>query len=153
MGGSPGDSPQHSGAEVSAAERPTLLLLDGEARNNRLLTRLLGADGYSVEACWSGAAALARVARAPGPDVLVLDVGPADQEALATITELLRRDEAPAIFVITAHPRLVRAVAMDAAQQGAAGPGRLQLFVKPLDYPALLAALARRWGGAGRGPL
>lgn len=144
MEGSPGESRRRSGEA-----RPTLLLLDGDARNHRLLTGLLRADDYQVEPCRSGAAALARVARTPGPDALVLDVSPADQEALAAVAELEASYPELAIFVITAHPQLVRALA-------GKGPSRLHVFIKPLDYPALLSALARRCPGSrGRasGPL
>lgn len=119
---------------------PTLLLLDADARNARLLASLLHTDGYRVDACRSGAAALVCAARTPGPDAVIVDVSPARRGELEAVQCIHAGRPDLAIFVITAHPQLARSLAQE----------QLRVFVKPLDYPALLRALAERGPALGR---
>lgn len=114
---------------------PALLLLDTDTRNAQLLATLLHADGYQVETCKNGAAALARVAQAPRPRALILDVSPARTGDLETVRSVHTLRPDLIIFLITAHPQVARS--LDPEPQG-----WLQVYVKPLDYPALLRALA-----------
>jgi putative two-component system response regulator len=63
------DRKRFPAAELS---RGTVLIVEDDPQNARLLTRLLTADGFAVEVVGDGAAALAAVGRRP-PDVVLLD--------------------------------------------------------------------------------
>lgn len=117
-------------SECEAA--PTVLLLDADPRNARLLAGLLGADGYRVEACRSGAAALLRMVQRPAPTAVILDLSPARKGDLEVVRRICAERPGPTLFIITADPRLARGEPHE----------RTRIFVKPLDYPALLRALA-----------
>ena len=55
--------------------KPTVLLVEDDPQVRGLLTTLLGSDGLGVEPEETGEAALARLARAPPVDLVLLDVG------------------------------------------------------------------------------
>lgn len=116
---------------------PTLLLLDTDTRTSRLLATLLRADGYFVETCTTGAAALARAALPPVPEALLIDLTPARSRDIETVRKIHTQHPELTIIVITAHPQLARPL-------GAEPQARLRIFIKPLDYPALVRALAER---------
>ena len=60
---------------VSPLRRPpSILLLDGDLRTSQRLAMLLREDGFDVEVLCDGASALARLSRAPLPDVLITEL-------------------------------------------------------------------------------
>jgi putative two-component system response regulator len=61
-----------SGAPAEELIRGRVLVVEDDAQNARLLTRLLAADGFLVDVVGDGAAALAAVGQRP-PDVILLD--------------------------------------------------------------------------------
>lgn len=116
---------------------PTLLLLDTETRTFWLLASLLRADGYHVEICTSGAAALVRTTLAPAPMALLIDLTPTRSRDIETVRKIHNQHPSLFIVVITAHPQLARPLGSDPQP-------RLRIFIKPLDYPALVHTLAER---------
>ncbi len=113
-----------------------LLLVGAETRTTRLLAYLLHADGYEVEVCTGAAAALVRTARTC-PDALIIDTSPGGGLSADAVRKLQQTQPDRPTFVITSHPQFTDAFDPHLA-------AKLQIFVKPLDYAALLRALAAR---------
>jgi putative two-component system response regulator len=82
-------------------DKATILIVDDEPANLAVLNQLLMPD-YRVLACKSGEQALQTATRAPGPDLILLDVMMPGMDGYAVITRL-REDEKtndiPVIFV------------------------------------------------------
>jgi two-component system response regulator MprA len=111
-----------------------VLLVDDDLRTARRMADMLREDGFAVEVARDGAAAIARLARAPVPDAVVteLNVGHVDG---ATVGQFARtRRAGMPIVVVTGYPDLFRAAAF-----GAEPP---LVFTKPVDYLTLRDALA-----------
>jgi CheY-like chemotaxis protein len=112
-----------------AAKPPSILLVDDDVRAARLLVRLLEGDGFEVELATDGAAAIARLTRLPGPDLLVTDLRLPYADGLAIARYARSRNARLPVFVVTGYPEFV-----DEALDGAAPVG---VYAKPLDYEQL----------------
>ena len=123
-----------------------VLLVDGDFRTSERLASLLREDGYEVEVSRDGLGALASLARAPSPDVLVteLSVPLADGATIARFA--LSQAPTMQVVVLTRYPNL--------AVPAAFGATPLAVLSKPLDYGRLLELLkatpAHAAGGAIR---
>jgi two-component system nitrogen regulation response regulator GlnG len=123
----------------SSTQRPgtsprlRVLVVEDDERSGRMLAELLRRDGFVVEVCPSGLAGLQRLTEDPAPDVLVTDLRMPQIDGVTVAR--LARTQSPAmpILIVTAYPDLARRL-------DGAGPVP-QLFIKPLDYPALVGAL------------
>lgn len=111
----------------------TVLLVDGDSRNTRLLARMLGEDGVCVELAFEGADAVARLARRPLPDALVVELKLRHVDGLAVARHARSLDPSMPILVITGYPHLV-------GQMEPFDPA-LEIFPKPLDYARLRSRL------------
>ena len=120
---------------MDAPRGKLLLLVDDEARSNRMLARMLREDGFAVEVTFDGASAIGRLSRPPRPDALLTDfrMGPVDGVTVAKYARSL--DEHMPIIFITGYPQLV------SRKVEALGAG---VQAKPIDYVALAADLRRR---------
>ncbi|WP_437731210.1 response regulator [Sorangium sp. So ce1335] len=120
--------------EPLSNQQPLILLVDDDARTARLLARLLEDDGFRVELATDGALALARLARAPVPDILVTDfrMPHADGIAVARLARSLR--PGLPLFLLTGYPELV-------ARLGRGFEPAAVVHTKPVDYTALSAEL------------
>lgn len=120
-----------SSSSTSRARR--VLLVDADFRTSQRLAELLAEDGFEVEVVRDGAAAIARLSRAPLPGTLIteLSVALADGSAIARYGRSL--DPALRVIVLTRHPHL-----LVPSSFGGAAPA---LLTKPLDYAQLLELL------------
>lgn len=110
-----------------------ILIVDDDARSGRVLGDLLRREGFAAEVCPGGLTGLQRLTRDPAPDVLVTDLRMPQIDGI-TVARLARTHiPAMAIVIVTAYPDL-------ALRLADAGPAP-QVFVKPIDYFALVAAL------------
>jgi CheY-like chemotaxis protein len=116
----------------SAAPLQVLVVEDDE-RSGRMLAELLRRDGFAVELCAGGQAGLQRLTDGPAPDVVVTDLRMPQIDGIAIVRQARGLRQTLPIVIVTAYPDLARRL------EGA-GP-MPQLFVKPLDYPALVGAL------------
>lgn len=110
-----------------------VLVVEDDERSGQMLAALLRRDGFIVEVCPGGRAGMQRLADGPAPDVLVTDLW---MPQIDGITEAcLARTHSPMIpiLIVTAYPDMARR--LDGAEP------KPQIFVKPLDYPALVGAL------------
>jgi CheY-like chemotaxis protein len=110
-----------------------VLVVEDDERSGRMLAELLRRDGFVVELCAGGEAGLQRLVDGPAPDVLVTDLRMPHTDGVAVIRQARGMRPALPIVIVTAYPDLARRL------EGA-GP-MPQLFIKPLDYPALVGAL------------
>ncbi|HVY28948.1 MAG TPA: response regulator [Polyangiaceae bacterium] len=110
-----------------------LLLVDADFRTSQRLAELLAEDGFEVEVVRDGAAAIARLSRAPMPGTLIteLSVALADGSAIARYGRSL--DPGLRVIVLTRHPNL-----LVASSFGGSAPA---VLTKPLDYARLLDLL------------
>ncbi|GIE84188.1 ATP-binding response regulator [Actinoplanes regularis] len=118
---------------AGAADAPYILLIEDDPQSAELTQTQLSNAGYRVEVAGTGESGLA-VARTHRPDAIVLDV------ELPGISgwEVIRRLKADA--ALAAVPVFFASI-LDEAPAGLA-LGAHDYFVKPVDQPALLAALA-----------
>jgi CheY-like chemotaxis protein len=122
------------------APRPIqVLLVDDDFRTAQRLAALLREDGFDVEVARDGAAAVARLSRAPSPHVLVSELKLPFVDGV-TVARFGRAQapSLPVVFVARDPTLLAR---------GALGTPPPEVLTKPLDYPQLLALL-----GAGAEP-
>lgn len=114
--------------------RSRVLLVDSDHRTSNRLASLLRDDGFDVDVVRDGAAALARLGRAPVPEAVVteLNLPFVDGASLARYARGQRPEVQ--IVIVTGHPHSLR--------EGALGDGPPPLVLtKPLDYSRLLSAL------------
>lgn len=111
-----------------------LLVVEDDVSDARILAQLLREDGYDVEVVVDGAAAIGRLARAPGPDVLLVDYNLPHADGLAVASFARSRDAGVEVMVLTGYPEIVTRIASHAGALRA-------VFTKPLVYGELTRAL------------
>jgi CheY-like chemotaxis protein len=121
---------------------PLVLVVDADARSASLLARLLRADGYEAEVTTDGAAAVARLARNPVPDVVITDFHLAHADGLAVARYARSRRPSMHVVLVTGYPNALTGAAKADDQP-------LHILTKPLDYPDLLALLVASLGALG----
>lgn len=110
-----------------------VLLVDDDVRTSRRMADMLREDGFAVEIARDGAAAVARLARAPVPDAIVTEFNTTHVDGTAVgHFARARRPGIPIIFA-TGYPQLF--------QPGAFGSEPPLVFTKPVDYASLRDAL------------
>jgi DNA-binding response OmpR family regulator len=113
--------------------RPRLLLVEDDAQLARLLTQLLGEEGYAVEHAADGQAGLHLGLVAPW-DVLVVDRGLPAIEGVDLVSRLRARGVGAPVLLLTARDTVAdRVEGLDAGAQ--------DYLVKPFDVEELLARL------------
>lgn len=120
-------------AAAPDSDRLHVLLVEDDERSGRMLGRLLRREGFEVEVCPGGPSGLQRLSCEPAPDVLVTDLRMPQVDGVAVARHARRHSPAIPILIVTAYPDLARGLE-DARPE-------LQLFIKPLDLPALVASL------------
>jgi CheY-like chemotaxis protein len=109
-----------------------ILVVDDDARTARTLANMLREDGYHVDVAIDGAAAIARLARAPMPSVLVTDLRLPNADGVAVSVFARSRDAGIPIIVVTGYPHLAQKLSPEPI-----------VLTKPIVYDDLSAALAR----------
>ena len=116
---------------MRARGAPTILIVDDEAQNRRLLAVLLRPEGYLTESVASGEEALATIAR-HAPDLVLLDIMMPGIDGYQVATTL-KANHATAnipIIMVTAHSeRSARLAGLDA--------GAEEFLTKPVDRTEL----------------
>ncbi len=116
---------------------PTVLVVDDDARNRKLLETLLRADGYVVVSAESGAAAIELVFR-QAPDVMLLDLMMPDIDGFDVVRQL-RADPACKTLPIV----VVTALDDPGSNARLLAAGVDAVLPKPIDRWAVKAALKR----------
>ncbi len=123
-----------------ASNTGTILVVDDQAANVRVVGTLLGRKGYTVIPAHSGPAALAAVAETP-PDLILLDMmmpGMDGFELLAALREIPGLHKVPAVFLTAAQDRDLLLKAFDA--------GAVDYLTKPFMPEELLARVEAHVG-------
>jgi signal transduction histidine kinase/HPt (histidine-containing phosphotransfer) domain-containing protein len=114
-----------------AAGAATILIVDDEVRNRKLLEALLAPEGYLTRTAAGGEEALASIAAAP-PDLILMDVMMPGMDGVE-LTILLKSDPATCnipIIMVSAHvDRSARLAGLDA--------GAEEFLTKPVDRAEL----------------
>jgi two-component system nitrogen regulation response regulator GlnG len=113
-----------------------VLLVDGDLRTSQGLAKLLRDDGFEVEVLPDGATAIARLTRAPLPDVLITELKLPLCAGSAVVRFGRSQHAGLSVVVLTGYPHLLAA-----EEFGSPTP---VLLTKPLDYGALLDVLNGR---------
>jgi two-component system response regulator MprA len=120
-----------------------VLLVDDEMRSVRVLAKMLREDGYEVEVAHHGAAAIARLARSPAPDILLTDYRMAHAGGIAVAEYARSRRAEMPILMLTGYPELATRLA------GALRP-RPVIIAKPIVYADMTSEIARERESAWR---
>jgi two-component system response regulator RegA len=120
---------------VSAEARPSILVVDDDARFRERLARAFAARGYDATEADSGEAAV-ELARHDSPEYAVVDLRMPGMNGLELVRALRAIDEATNIVVLTGYGSI--ATALEAVRLGAT-----HYLTKPADVDELIAAFAR----------
>lgn len=125
-------------------ERTTVLVVDDDARNRKLMELLIQAEGYPVASVASGAAALVAVA-ADTPGLILLDIMMPDMDGFEVLRRLRADSQASRIPVI-----MVTALDDEASRMRLGAAGASRVLSKPVDRWALKACLSEFLGDGKR---
>lgn len=128
---------------MTEAGSRTVLVVDDDAFNRKLLETMLALDGYQVRSCDSGMAALAAIAEHL-PDAILLDVMMPGMDGFEVARRLKAHPTASKVPLI-----MVTGLDDEASRRRLAGAGVDQILTKPVDRWQLktrLAALLHRAG-------
>lgn len=128
---------------MTETSRRTVLIVDDDALNRKLLETLLIADGYASRSCDSGIAALAAIAEQL-PDVVLLDVMMPGMDGFEVVRRLKASPTARGVPLI-----MVTALDDEASRLRLAGAGVDHILTKPVDRWELRARLAALFHRAG----
>ena len=125
----------------TAAERPSLLLVDDDPTFRRVLAEALSARGYAVHTAGNVPDALA-LARNDSPEYAVVDLRMPGAGGLELVAQLHALDPHTRIVVLTGYASV--ATAVEAIKLGA-----VYYLAKPADADEIVAAFQRTEGDAG----
>lgn len=111
---------------------PRILVVDDDDTVRQLVSRILGASGYAVDAAGNGEDALERI-RAGHPDLVVLDLMMPVLDGWGVLCRLRGMPDRPPVIILSAVEDCRRAM-----QEGAAG-----CLQKPVHLKQLLDACRR----------
>ncbi len=122
--------------------KPTILIVEDEPQNRKLLSELLAIKGYSVLEAQDGEQGV-ELAFAQRPDLILMDIQLPKRDGFEAVQILkgdVRTREIP-IWVLTAY-------AMPADEARIRTSGCDKYMTKPLDLPDLLACIEHLFGSA-----
>ncbi|BAL26692.1 two-component system response regulator [Azoarcus sp. KH32C] len=118
----------------------SVLIVDDDPRNRKLIETLLRVDGFEVKSADSGAAALAAVA-AELPDLILLDLMMPDMDGFEVVRRLKADPAANRVPIV-----MVTALDDSASRARLAAAGVERVLVKPVDRWQLKALMAELLG-------
>jgi DNA-binding NtrC family response regulator len=127
-----------------ADKRPTILIVDDEPSQRRLLGGFVESLGYRATEAESAETALDIIRREP-PDMILLDVRLPGMSGIEALTEIRAIADHLPVLLITAYADVREAVA-------AVKSGAVDYLVKPVDLDELAAAICDTLGAASLSP-
>jgi CheY-like chemotaxis protein len=112
-----------------------VLIVEDDATSARRLAQLLREDGYAAEIALDGKLATERLARAPQPDVLIVDYRLPGVDGLGVVRFAREHTPTMRVLMVTSYPEVI------ADRLRAEHPGAV-LVPKPVRYERLLEHLA-----------
>ncbi len=116
------------------ADQPLVWIVDDDPAIRELLSFIVSADGYEIEAFASGAEVLA--GSSDGPAAVLLDLMMPEVDGIEVLRELRRRQPSLPVVVLTAVNDVARAVEVTKL-------GGYDYLTKPVDKDRLLTTLRR----------
>ena len=119
----------------------TILVVDDNHTNLKLVTDVLGFEGYCILTATDAKQAQAVVRQSP-PDLILMDIGLPDMDGLA-LTQILKADQKTCHIIIVA----LTAFAMKGDEEKAIAAGCDGYIIKPIDtrkFPRQVAELLLR---------
>jgi CheY-like chemotaxis protein len=119
----------------------TILVVDDNHTNLKLVTDVLGFEGYCILTATDAKQAQAVVRQSP-PDLILMDIGLPDMDGLA-LTQILKADQKTRPIIIVA----LTAFAMKGDEEKAIAAGCDGYIIKPIDtrkFPLQIAELLVR---------
>jgi CheY-like chemotaxis protein len=119
----------------------TILVVDDNHTNLKLVTDVLGFEGYCILTATDAKQAQAVVRQSP-PDLILMDIGLPDMDGLA-LTQILKADQRTRHIIIVA----LTAFAMKGDEEKAIAAGCDGYIIKPIDtrkFPLQVAELLLR---------
>jgi CheY-like chemotaxis protein len=119
----------------------TILVVDDNHTNLKLVTDVLGFEGYCILTATDAKQAQAVVRQSP-PDLILMDIGLPDMDGLA-LTQILKADQKTRHIIIVA----LTAFAMKGDEEKAVAAGCDGYIIKPIDtrkFPLQVAELLLR---------
>lgn len=114
----------------------SVLVVEDDVASGRTLAQLLREDGYLVEVSVDAEGAIARLARGPCPDVLVVDYRLPRGTGLDVVLAGRARDPTVGVVMVTSYPEVI------ARLERREGVPTV-ILSKPLDYAELTRELER----------
>lgn len=142
---SQGGEAEQVGAPVNRwayeGRRRRILVVDDQAENRLVLSRILSALGFEVDQLDSGAAVLQRLRQDTVPDALFIDLVMPDMDGFETVRRLRTLPGLESLKVVATS-----ASAFDAERRASVVSGCDEFLVKPLRIEQVTSCLARLLG-------
>jgi len=123
-----------------------ILIVDDDEPIRKLLAKLLGRAGYTVDVAVNGRQAVKMMGKEPA-DLVITDIMMPDQDGIQTILELKREKPNVKIMAISGGGSVVPGSYLHQAEK----LGADRVLAKPLQLEEVLEAVAGLLSGAGRG--
>ncbi|TAK21979.1 MAG: response regulator [Myxococcaceae bacterium] len=121
---------------TAPSSKCSVLVVEDDVSAGRTLAQLLREDGYEVEVVLDGEAAMARLTRAPTPDVLITDYRLPRADGLEVATYGRKLHPNLSIVMVTSYPEVI-------ARIGSRADVPTVILSKPLVYAELTRELDR----------
>jgi two-component system, cell cycle response regulator DivK len=124
--------------------RSTILVVDDNPTNLKLVAEVLGFEGYRIHTATDAKQAQEIVSRSP-PDLILMDIGLPDMDGL-TLTQILKSNQETSHIAIVA----LTAFAMKGDHEKAIAAGCDGYIIKPIDtraFPSQVAEFLLPTGG------
>ena len=119
-------------------ERPTILIIDDSPSNIEVLRHML-IDHYKVKVATSGAVGLRIAAKAPPPDLILLDIVMPEMDGYEVCRQLKENPETAKVPVV-----FVTGTASDEEKLKGLSLGACGFIMKPLDFQMVLDTVAEK---------
>ncbi len=118
-------------------EKSRVLVVDDDQSSRDLLSRILSAEGYEVQACADGREAVERLGgEAPPPDLVVSDIRMAEVDGMEVVAAYRRKAPDTPVILVTAFGNIDGA--LEAIRRGA-----VDYISKPYDVDAIKLVVRR----------
>ena len=127
---------------IASGLKGSVLLVEDDVSAGRTLAQLLREDGYEVELVLDGEAAMAKLACAPAPDVLIVDYRLPRADGLEVAAFGRRRHPGLHVVMVTSYAEVIARI------DRRPDPSTI-ILPKPLAYADLTRELERMCPNAG----
>ena len=121
--------------DTSAADKPTILVVDDDWMNREMMQAYLGRSGFRVVVAHDAPSALEQ-AQALRPALIMLDVRMGETDGFEVCQELKTREETRAIPVV-----MLSALSTQEARERASNVGAVDFITKTMNLAAIVSQI------------